>query len=60
MGQVELLYRACTMLGTLLFVLLFLHYYIEPEATDDDVEAAPSSTSKKASRVHARSSKALG
>jgi hypothetical protein len=56
MGATENLYFTCTILGTIIFALLFLHYYID---TENEVEepaaknAAPVKTSRREQRQSA-------
>lgn len=38
MGAMESLYKVCTYLGTLIFILLFLNYYLEAKGEVSSVE----------------------
>jgi hypothetical protein len=44
MGAVETLYGFCTFLGTAIFALIFLNYYVE--ATDEPERPKPEQSSK--------------
>lgn len=56
MGAMESLYKVCTYLGTLIFLLLFLNYYLEAksevssieEESVADADKRPKHTTKKA------------
>lgn len=41
MGAMESLYKVCTYLGTLIFLLLFLNYYLEAKGEVSSAEDGP-------------------
>lgn len=59
MGSMESLYKVCTYLGTLIFILLFLNYYLEAkgevssseEEVSNDTDTNKKRTSKKGTKT---------
>jgi len=45
MGTMETLYAACTGLGTVIFILIFVNYYLE--SGDEEEAPAPGSRRKR-------------
>ena len=47
MGAMESLYVACTTIGTLIFGLIFINYFVEASANENDSEKSQDSERSK-------------